>query len=126
MIEGFEHETSPLNAEELLLVKDFVNSLQKRVGGKRAIKAAEITRIYKGLGKTVGGARVRKIINHIRTHDLLPRLVATSKGYYVEPDDEKLKDYIKSLRQRAEAIDQVRKAMIRQLNAGVKQGGLGL
>lgn len=61
-----------------------------------------------------GAARIRKIINHIRQNDLVPCLIATSKGYYVAQTEEELKDYENSLRGRAEAIMGVCESIERQ------------
>jgi hypothetical protein len=112
-INGFEDETSPLNQDEIKWLAVVGHVLKNRVGEKNAITADEIAT---GLVKhfrplypkiKVGGARIRKIINHIRINRMITDLVATSKGYYREPDPKKLLLYVTSLRQRAEAINAV-------------------
>lgn len=59
-------------------------------------------------------ARIRKIINHIRQNDLVPCLIASSKGYYVAETEEELLDYEDSLRGRADAIMGVCESIERQ------------
>ena len=49
------------------------------------------------------GARLRKIVNYIRTNALQP-LMATSKGYFVSNDVNVIMDQIQSLNQRAKSI----------------------
>ena len=62
----------------------------------------------------IDAPRLRKVINHIRTNDLLPGLVATSEGYYLATSETELMDYEDSLRGREEAIKAVRLAIARQ------------
>ncbi|MBR5414144.1 MAG: hypothetical protein IK114_14120 [Fibrobacter sp.] len=61
-----------------------------------------------------GPARIRKIINHIRQNDLVPCLIASSKGYYIAETEDELKEYEDSLRGRAEAIMGVCESIERQ------------
>jgi hypothetical protein len=68
----------------------------------------------RNLGLKITEPRVRKIINHIRIHDLVPCLIATSQGYYVAESEQELKDYEESLLGREEAIHSVRMSIQRQ------------
>lgn len=104
MIEGFEDITQALTADELKLADEFVIGLRKRQGEIMAISAAQIMLAYRNRGVKLDGARVRKIINHIRSHGLVRNLVASHKGYYVENDPKRLAAYVQSLKQRATAI----------------------
>lgn len=105
MIIGFEEETQPLTTEEMTLVSRFAKGLQDRIGEEKAVTSDRIIRTLKGEGYPgINGPRVRKIINYIRTKKLLKNLVATSKGYYIEPDPEKVRLYVAGLKARAEAI----------------------
>ena len=49
------------------------------------------------------GARLRKIVSHIRVSGKLP-IIATSKGYYVSYDAEEIRNQVKSLEERAARI----------------------
>lgn len=104
MIIGFEEETKPLTTEEISMVGLFVKGFQGKIGESSAVTAAEIEYKMKALGYSMSGARVRKIINHLRVKKLVKNLVATSKGYYIEQDPEKVKLYAAGLKARADAI----------------------
>lgn len=106
MIHGFEDETAALTPKERLLVGDFIKGMTGR-SKKDIVTADEIIRRMRGKGIRLSGPRVRKIINYIRAHGLVKNLVATSKGYYVETDQEELKKYVGGLVERAQAILQV-------------------
>jgi len=114
MIKGFSNETSPLNEYELRVLLPVILAGLKGKHGKRNA----VTNIYIiGRLKTaykIDAARLRKIINHIRTNDLLPGLIATSEGYFLASNEKELMDYEDSLRGREEAIKAVRLAIARQ------------
>ena len=115
MINGFEEETAPLSEEEEKLVPVFVQGLRTHVGYTNAVTASYMTEVFKTkYGVRVDGPRVRKIINHIRLRGLVPRLIASSRGYYVADKDLDLLRYIESLRQREGAIRAIRIAMEKQ------------
>ncbi len=63
----------------------------------------------------IGETRVRKIINHIRNHAFVKRLIATSKGYYIVSTIEELGEYIECVIGRESAIRAMRESMERQL-----------
>ena len=117
MLYGFEEQTAELNAIERNAAGIIANCLQHHHIGKE--KAVTGQAISDGLAKTytefrtdngkpyLNGARVRKIINYIRTQNLCPRLIANSNGYYVCNDRAELTEYINSLRARANAIQAV-------------------
>jgi hypothetical protein len=70
----------------------------------------------RNLGLKITDARVRKLINHIRVHDLVPCLIATSQGYYIAESEQELKEYEASLLGCEEAIRNVRLSIQRQRN----------
>lgn len=107
MIPGFEDITAKLSEEELSHIPLMVEAFKKKIGEGSAVTADTITRNYKRMGVKMEGPRVRKIVNYIRMKGLLPNLVATSKGYYIEPDPVKLKKYVMGLKMRAKAINAV-------------------
>lgn len=104
MIEGFEDITQDITKQELKLVPVFVKGFSGKIGRHCAVTSTYIIKHFKKQGIKITGSRVRKIINYIRMHDLVKRLVATSRGYYVENDPVKYKKYITSLEQRSYAI----------------------
>ena len=117
MIKGFETITADLSQDEVDMVQPIINGLKSKQGKDKAITGAKIC---KAMG--LGGPRLRKIINHIRTNNLLPGLCSTSNGYFVAQNIYEMQDYIISLRQRI-------KAQVEVLNALEKQtilfGGTG-
>lgn len=104
MIEGFEKETSPLSDKELELIPGLVMSFCRRVGKKRAIQSWQILRAYRRRGHKIDSARLRKMINYIRIYNMVPNLVSSNAGYWVEPDPYFVKKYIKTLLSRSNAI----------------------
>lgn len=107
MINNFEEQTSPLNEEEMHMMKMMIPAFKNKVGIKNAITSGEIIAKMEERGYKIGGARLRKIVNHIRTRRLVNNLVASSKGYYIENDPDKIMEYRESLIQRANAIKAV-------------------
>jgi len=117
MITGFEEETAPLTEyEERELLPVMIDGLSKKIGKENAVTSSTIIRRLKEKGLKIDGARVRKLINHIRRHDLVPLLCGSSKGYWIEHNEKEINKYIRSLHERIEAISAVRNAMVRQLD----------
>lgn len=117
MLNGFEKQTEPLNDyERNILLPVIVHGLQIRVGERNAVTNRKMTVVLRNQGYEISEARVRKLINHIRNHALVKRLIATSKGYYVATSVEALAEYIDTLRGREQAICAVRESMEQQYN----------
>lgn len=115
MIKGFSNETSPLNDYELrVLLPVILAGLKDKQGKRNAVTNGYIIGRLKQQGYRIDAPRLRKVINHIRTNDLLPGLIATSEGYFLAEDEQELMDYEDSLRGREEAIKAVRLAIARQ------------
>lgn len=116
MINGFEKQTEKLtDYEKEVLLPVMVKCLERKVGKENAVTNAYMCVRMNAKGYEIGEARVRKIINHIRTNNLVPRLMASSCGYYVTNDENELKSYIASLKGREDAIRAMRNAVEEQL-----------
>lgn len=114
MIVGFDKETCPLTDYELgVLLPVLVRGLIPKKGHNRAVKNGDIVRALRPNYK-ITEARVRRIINHIRTHDLVPGLIATSDGYFIAETEAELIEYEESLKGREDAIRAVRLSIARQ------------
>lgn len=100
MLPGFDNQTAPLTDNELAALPQVVSLLKQHFGRDNAITNIGIQAEFPELTD----ARVRKIINHIRNNNLVPCLIACSKGYYVAETEQEMKDFEDSLRGRAEAI----------------------
>jgi hypothetical protein len=116
MINGFQEQTEPLTEyEETTLLPQLVRGLQLKVGKAMSVtNKAIIEGMNRNLGLKMTDARVRKLINHIRVHDLVPCLIATSQGYYIAESEQELRDYEESLLGREAAIRSVRLSIQRQ------------
>lgn len=113
MIQGFKIETAPLtDYERETVLPAIIALLQERKGSRRAITSKRICAMLDGY--QISEPRVRKIINHIRTRDLVPCLIANSGGYYIAQSEDEMLNYEESLLGREEAIHIVRRAMERQ------------
>lgn len=99
-----------------------VNSFKKRIGKENRITNKVIVERMKAAGYSVNDVRVRKIINHIRRHRLVPRLIATDRGYYVAADPLELKKYLQSLDGRESAIKAVKDALTQDLKEMIIDG----
>lgn len=114
MIKGFDRETQPLTEYELgVLLPLLIEGLQTKLGRENAVTNKHIVNALKGAYK-LNEARVRKIINHIRTNDLVPGLIATSEGYFIATTETELLEYEESLKGREDAIREVRLSIARQ------------
>ena len=119
MITGFEEQTEPLTDQEReVFLPPIIKGLRVKVGKEKAVTNKDIVR---GLKATcdikIGDARVRKMINYIRNNDIIPCLIATSKGYYIAETKDEMLDYIDSLYGRVEAIEADALSMKRQMLA---------
>ena len=119
MITGFEEQTEPLNEQEReVFLPPIIKGLRVKVGKQKAVTNKDIVRGLKAnCGIKIGEARVRKMINHIRNNDIIPCLIATSKGYYIAETKDEMLDYIDSLYGRVEAIEADALSMKRQMLA---------
>lgn len=114
MIKGFDRETQPLTEYEVgVLLPLLIEGLQTKLGRENAVTNKHIVNSLKGAYK-LNEARVRKIINHIRTNDLVPGLIATSEGYFIATTEAELLEYEESLKGREDAIREVRLSIARQ------------
>ena len=95
MVKGFEEYTGPLNDYERTTVMPRVASILTFCVGPE--KAATNKDLRENLLATynlkVSDPRVRAIINEIRTSDVVPYLVASSKGYYIATSVDEVEDY---------------------------------
>jgi len=115
MIKGFEEQTAPLTEyEKNTLLPVMVNCLRCKIGKAMRVTNAFIVSRMRACNYDISDARVRKIINHIRIHDLVPCLIASPKGYYIADCEEDLKDYEETLKGRISAQQEVLKAIHRQ------------
>ena len=117
MITNFSEQTQELNDYELKsLLPIIIQGLKTKIGKDKAVTNKHICKALKNFGHKLTDSRLRKIIHHIRANDLVPLLIATSKGYYVSNNDEEIQDYIKSLQERANSILFIKNCLQKQLS----------
>ena len=117
MIATFETQTKPLNEyEREKLLPIMVKCLARHIGKNRAISNSQMCAKMAVYGYQIGETRVRKLINHIRNNYLVERLIASGKGYYVTESTEEMETYIKSVKNREDAIRAMRMSMEEQLS----------
>lgn len=115
MITNFEDITCRLNPEEAQMLPTLVEIMKTKTGSRNAITSGEINYLMKQSGHVkIYGARIRKLIHYIRIENLVPRLIATSKGYYIPSTKQEFAQYIKSLEERILSIQQIKAEMIKQ------------
>jgi heptaprenylglyceryl phosphate synthase len=110
MIKGFELETHGLTEFELKeLIPILVKGFSKRVGKDKAITNNAIIKILSskyGL-KNISEPRIRKAIHFIRDNGLVPKLIASSNGYWVATSQKEMEDWRDSLQSRINAIKNI-------------------
>jgi hypothetical protein len=106
MITGHEEITAPLTDDELSLIPVLIKGLSGR-GKLNPITNEEICRSLKARGylgkKSLGAARLRKLINYIRGESKLP-VLATKNGYFCSHDPLDIKEEIESLEGRVQSL----------------------
>lgn len=101
MLQGFDKQTAPLNDyEQNTLLPVIVSGLKTKIGVAKVITGSTIIKCMKRAGYKLDGPRLRKIINHIRTNDLVPCLVSHSGGYYIATSADEVDDCIASIQGR--------------------------
>jgi hypothetical protein len=107
MVNGFQEETQELSEFELQAA-EIVKTTLNGIGDDYPIKSQELEKELWSHGYLIRGARIRKIIHHLRISGQVKNLIATSHGYYTTNDPKAIKKYIASLTQRSNAILSVR------------------
>tara|TARA_R110002153_G_scaffold167458_1_gene320151 strand:+ start:106 stop:474 length:369 start_codon:yes stop_codon:yes gene_type:complete len=116
MITNFERETHELTEYELnTLLPIILKGLSTKIGKHNAITNKAICKAMDTIGHKLHDARLRKLIHHIRAHDLIVNLIATSKGYYIATTTQEVEDYIRSLRERINSIEFIKQSIQRQM-----------
>lgn len=117
MIKNFQKETCPLtDYEKDRLVPVVVACLSSRRGSSQAVNSRQLL-MHHLKNYMVDAARLRKVINYIRTKGLIKGLMATSKGYYIAESREELEAYLESLQGRELAIKELWRCIRKQMNS---------
>jgi len=112
MLLGFEDYTYSLtDYEKNILLPVIVLGLSKKIEVANIVTGDYIVKKLKTAGYKINGVRLRRIIAYIRQENIIPGLVANSRGYFVSNDITTLTKHYKSLKQRAAAIDHIANCM---------------
>ena len=95
MLLGYENINFELGEEDLKWVDPFSKSLSKRIGKANAVTNKEI-QDNTGLSTQ----KVHKIIQHIRTNNIVNGICSNGRGYYIAKDIHELNECLISLKQR--------------------------
>lgn len=105
MIPGFEDYTVDLKRKDIKIAHAIAKGLKKRIGKDNAIKNYQISKAMKDWnGEKLSSAKIRKIIQYIRSKHLCLRLCASSKGYYIAETNEEWEEYKKGFKSRLSSM----------------------
>jgi len=90
--------------EELIKAKDMIDGMQSWIEKNNI--TTKPGKIYK-----MTGPRMRKIIHCARVKGDLPNMIANSKGYFKTEDQNKIREFIKSCRERSNSFSEVANAL---------------
>ena len=110
MLKGFEEQTNELSDyEKKVIVPIQIRGFQNKVGKERCITNKEICNTLNtemNLQVKLNEPRIRKCIYYCRSNNLIPRLIATSKGYWIATDKQELIDWANTIQGRINAIQE--------------------
>lgn len=107
--------------EQNVLLPILMNGLEMKKGKVNAVTGKQILHGLRNSGLRVGERQVYRLINHIRTNDLIVGLMASYNGYYITSNEQELIDYEENLLARETAFREVRMSIKRQRRAMFKQ-----
>lgn len=115
MVTNFEEYTAPLTDDEKKLLVVIMAGMERRniknpIVSRDIIVAVNLRLGEYGVKQKLTGARLRKIVNHIRANSLQP-LMGTNNGYYLSDDPVEIRRQIQSLRDRANSIEYAAKGL---------------
>ena len=104
MIQGFQKQTKPLSEyERNTLLPAICRGLSTKIGIGNIITSTKIIQGMKSHGYKLDGPRLRKIINYIRNHNLVPCLASNGNGYFVATNAQEIDDCIASIQGRIDS-----------------------
>ena len=103
--------------EQNVLLPVLMKGLVAKRDRKSAVTAKEITERLTKHGLKISENGVFRIINYIRTNDLVVGLVAGANGYYVASNKTDLLKYEKRLKSHEDSLKKLRKSIKRQRDA---------
>ena len=105
------------NYEQNILLPILMKGLKRKRGAENAITNRQIVLALRKHGLKINERCVRKVVNHIRTNDLVVGLMASDAGFYIAQSEQEFIRYENRLLSREEALRQVRMSIERQRRA---------
>ena len=110
MLKGFEEQTNELSDyEKNVIVPILIRGFQNKVGQDKCITNKQICNSLNTemtLKVKMNEPRIRKCIYYCRKNNLIPRLIATSKGYWIATTKQELVDWATTIQGRINAIQE--------------------
>tara|TARA_R110001632_G_scaffold76073_1_gene172709 strand:- start:11508 stop:11855 length:348 start_codon:yes stop_codon:yes gene_type:complete len=106
MIYGFEKITEPLtDYEKKVLLPAIVNGLKTKIGKNNAITNIKMIKALREHGfNSLSEPRIRIIINCIRCNSIIINLIASNKGYWIEPNINERRKYVEGVKKRSNSM----------------------
>jgi HKD family nuclease len=105
MIPSFEDETHELtNYEMEVLLPLMIAGFKTKIGIDKVVTNPQICKALKLKGYSVNEPRIRKLVFYIRQNNLVPKLIASSKGYWIATKKDEIKIWVDSLQSRINAM----------------------
>lgn len=110
MIPTFEEHTSPLTDYELnTLLPLMIQGFKKKIGVENCVTNPEICKALKEKGYKISEPRVRKLVFYIRHNNLVPKLIASSKGYWIATNKEEIEMWLSSVNAKIDALEETKR-----------------
>lgn len=116
MKEGREDWMKPLGEyEKTVLVPAVARGLEFHRGEGMVISNREMVESMRSKGYRINERTIQKVINYIRVHGIVERVVANGRGYYIATDIHDVQKYTETLKGREAEIRAVRQALEGQI-----------
>lgn len=110
MIPTFEEQTAPLTDYELnVLLPLMIQGFKKKIGVDNCVTNPEICKALKAKGFKISEPRVRKLVFYIRFNNLVPKLIASSKGYWIATNKEEIESWLSSVNAKIDALEETKR-----------------
>jgi len=110
MIPTFEEHTAPLTEYELnVLLPVMIQGFKTKIGKDKCVTNPQICKALKGKGYKITEPRVRKLVFYIRFNNLVPKLIASSKGYWIATNKEEVENWLSSVNAKIDALEETKK-----------------
>ena len=107
-------ETKRMNDYEMDVLVPLVCDMLMRADGL-PLSSMAIAEEIRRTGHVASTRQVRRVINHIRVHGLIPCVASSPKGFFVASNESEMSECIGTLESLAEAIQEVIEALRAQM-----------